>query len=67
MSGTSSEATSAGTNDFRNTRCMAILQTIDLLDTNKYLKVVEKFTMLGWREIFMNMSIERKKAWLNRL
>ena len=46
---------------------MAILQTIDLLDTNKYLKVVEKFTMLGWREIFMNMSIERKKAWLNKL
>ena len=39
---------------------MATLQTIDLLDNEKYLKVVENFTMLEWKEIFMNMPDERK-------
>ena len=66
-SGTSSEATSGGTTDFSITRCMAALQTIELLDNDKYLKVVEKFTVQEWREIFMNMPDERKMAWLDRL
>ena len=64
---TSSEATSGGTTDFSITRCMAALQTIELLDNDKYLKAVEKFTMPEWREIFMNMPDERKMAWLDRL
>ncbi|KAL6333895.1 hypothetical protein AAG906_039306 [Vitis piasezkii] len=51
-SGTSSEATSGGTTDFSITRCMAALQTIELLDNDKYLKVVEKFTILEWRDIY---------------
>ncbi|RVW21152.1 hypothetical protein CK203_110650 [Vitis vinifera] len=29
--------------------------------------VVEKFTMLEWRKIFMNMPDERKMTWLDRL
>ena len=66
-SGTSSEATSAGTNDFIITKCMTALQTIELLDNDKYLKVVEKFTTSEWREIFMNMSNEKKRTWLDRL
>ena len=66
-SGTSSEATSGGTTDFSITRCMTALQTTELLDNDKYLKAVEKFTMLEWREIFMNMSDERKMTWLDRL
>ena len=66
-SGTSSEATSGGTTDFSITRCMAALQTIELLDNDKYLKAVEKFTVPEWREIFMNMPDERKMAWLDRL
>ena len=61
-SGTNSEATSASTNDFSITRCMEALQTIELLDNEKYLKAVEKFTMPEWREIFMNMPDERKMA-----
>ena len=66
-SGTNSEATSAGTDDFSITMCMIALKTIDLLDNDKYLKAVEKFTMSEWREIFMNMLDERKKAWFDRL
>ena len=66
-SGTNSEATSAGTKDFSITMCMIALKTIALLDNDKYLKAVEKFTMLEWREIFMNMLDERKNAWFDRL
>ena len=41
---------------------MAALQTIELLDNDKYLKAIEKFTTPEWREIFMNMLDERKKV-----
>ena len=44
--GTSSKAMSAGNNDFSITKCMTTLQNINLLDYDKYLKVVEKFTTL---------------------
>ena len=63
--GISSEASSASTN-FNITRCMAALQTIELLDNDKYLKAVKKFIMPKWREIFMNMPNERKMTWLDR-
>ena len=64
---TSSEATSTSTNDFNITRCMTTLQTIDLLDNDKYLTVVEKFITPEWRGIFMNMPDEKKMTWLDRL
>ena len=44
--GTSSKATSVSNNDFSITKCMTTLQNINLLDYDKYLKVVEKFTTL---------------------
>ena len=66
-SGTSSEATTTGTNHFSIIKYMTTLQTIDLLDNDKYLKAIEKFTTPKWREISMNMPVERKKAWLDRL
>ena len=46
---------------------MTTLQTIDLIDNDKYLKSIEKFTTPKWRNIFMNMPVERKNAWLDRL
>ena len=39
---------------------MTALQTIEFLEIEKYLKGVEKFTMLEWKETFMNMPDERK-------
>ena len=65
--GTSSEDISVGTNDFNITKYMKTLQTIYLLDNDKYLKAIEKFTSLDWREIFMNMYDEINRAWLDRL
>ena len=58
---TNNEATSVGTNDFSITRRMVALQIIDLLDKDKYLKVVEKLTTLEWKEISMNILNERKR------
>ena len=65
-SGTCNETISAGTNDFSITRCIVALQTIDLLDNEKYLKVVENFTMSEWKEVFMNMPDVRKLLWWHR-
>ena len=66
--GTSTEATSSlGTHEFSTTKCMATLENIGLLDNEKYMKVVEKFTSAEWREIFMTMLDERKKGWIDRL
>ena len=65
--GTTSEATSTSINDFSITKCMTTLQTINLLDNDKYLNIVDKFTYPDGKEIFMNMPDERKGAWLDRL
>ena len=43
------------------------LGNIGLLDSDKYMKIVEKFTFVEWREIFMNMPDKKKKAWIDRL
>ena len=65
---TSIEATSSSnTHEFNITKCMTALENIRLLDNDKYMKVVEKFTYAEWKEIFMNMLDERKKAWIGRL
>ena len=62
---TTSEATSTGINDFSITKCMTTLQTINLLDNDKYLNVVDKFTYPDWREIFYEYAWweERGMAW----
>ena len=66
--GTSTEATSSlGTHEFNITKCMTAFENIRLLDNDKYMKVVEKFTYAKWREIFMNMLDKKKKAWIDRL
>lgn len=64
-SGANRKATIIG--DYTIAQCMAALQTIEGLDDDKYLKVVEKFTSPEWREIFMNMPDERRMAWFDRL
>ena len=43
---TSSEVTSAITNDFSITKCTTTSQTIELLYNDKKLKVIKKFTFL---------------------
>ena len=45
---------------------MATLQTIDLLDNDKYLKAIEKFTFPDWR-VFFYIPNERERTWLDWL
>ena len=60
---TSIEATSSsGAHEFSIIKCMPILEHIGLLNNDKYVKVVEKFMSVEWREFFMNMLDDRKKG-----
>ena len=53
--------------DFSLTRCVRLLEEIDQINDDTYLKAIERFRDQDWREIFVNMSMDRKKAWLARL
>ncbi|CBI31047.3 unnamed protein product, partial [Vitis vinifera] len=53
--------------DFFLTICVHLLERIEQIDNDNYMKAVEKFKDPDWREIFVNMSMDRKKAWLARL
>ena len=65
---TSIEATSSsGAHEFSIIKCMPILEHIGLLNNDKYVKVVEKFMSVEWREFFMNMLDDRKKGWVDSL
>ena len=47
--------------------CMIELEKIENVSDISYGKVVEKFTEDIWRKIFMNMSSERRRAWVQSL
>lgn len=53
--------------DFSLTRCVRLLEEIENVVDDTYMKAVERFRDPDWREIFVNMSTDRKKAWLARL
>ncbi|XP_062095056.1 L10-interacting MYB domain-containing protein-like isoform X2 [Humulus lupulus] len=53
--------------EFSLTNCMQILEGMEEVSDDAYMKVVEKFKDPDWREIFINMSTIRKRAWLDRL
>ena len=61
---TSSYVTSA---DFTLSKCVTTLDEIDGISDDAYMKALEKFKDADWREMFMTMSTDRKKAWLARL
>ncbi|PON98197.1 Myb/SANT-like domain containing protein [Trema orientale] len=53
--------------EFSLTKCVQIIEGIEGIDDDVYMKAVEKFKDPDWREIFVNMSTLRKRAWLDRL
>ncbi|XP_062085640.1 L10-interacting MYB domain-containing protein-like [Humulus lupulus] len=53
--------------EFSLTNCMQILEGMEEVSDDAYMKAVEKFKDPDWREIFINMSTIRKRAWLDRL
>ena len=59
-----SEVTS---NDYTISKCIAVLDEIEGVSDDHYVKALEKFTEVKYREIFMSIPIARKKAWLETL
>ncbi|XP_030932475.1 uncharacterized protein LOC115958217 [Quercus lobata] len=56
------------TNDFSLGKCINILETIEEVNDEIFMKAVEKFKQdPDDREIFVNMSFARRMVWLGRL
>ncbi|PON62773.1 hypothetical protein PanWU01x14_136850, partial [Parasponia andersonii] len=53
--------------EFSLTKCVQIIEGMEGIDDDVYMKAVEKFKDSDWREIFVNMSTLRKRVWLDRL
>ncbi|XP_050234847.1 uncharacterized protein LOC126683061 [Mercurialis annua] len=47
--------------------CMDILETMENVSDGAYIKALEKLKDVDWRKMFIKMSNDRKKAWLNNL
>lgn len=48
-------------------KCIVALDEIDGIPNDTYVKALGKFKDPDWREIFLTMSSNRKKAWLDSL
>ena len=58
----------APTNDFSLGKCINILESMEEVNDEIFMKVVEKFKQdPNDREIFVNMSFARRMVWLGRL
>ena len=58
----------APTNDFFLGKCINILETMEEVNDEIFMKAVEKFKQdTDDREIFVNMSFARRMVWLGRL
>ncbi|KAM6553770.1 hypothetical protein CsatB_014532 [Cannabis sativa] len=57
----------SGNDEFSVTKCMQVLEGIDGVSDDVYMKAVEKLQNSVWRETFINMSTLRRRAWLDRL
>ena len=47
--------------------CVTVLNKIEDVTNDIYMKALEKFMDRGWREAFLAMPNDRRKAWLVRL
>ncbi|XP_058782618.1 uncharacterized protein LOC131657155 [Vicia villosa] len=49
------------------TKCVNVLNEIEDVSDDVYMKAVEKFMDPNWREVFLAMCIDRRKGWLVRI
>ncbi|CAL5183411.1 unnamed protein product [Lathyrus oleraceus] len=61
------EATSRVTSDCSLTKCVTVLDEMEDIPHDAYGKALEKFMNPDWREVFIAMSVERKRGWVLRL
>ncbi|KAI5439591.1 hypothetical protein KIW84_025108 [Lathyrus oleraceus] len=58
------EATSRVTSDCSLTKCVIVLDEMEDIPHDAYGKTLEKFMNPDWREVFIAMSVERKRGWV---
>ena len=61
------EATSRVTSNYSLTKCVTVLDEMEDIPHDAYGKALEKFMNPDWREVFIAMSVERKRGWVLRL
>lgn len=63
------EASSARdtSSDYSIAKCVYALNDFESVSDDIYVKTMEKFTNSTWKELFMSIPLDRKKAWLDRL
>ena len=49
----------------RGFQCVQIIEGMEGIDDDVYMKMIKKFKDLDWREIFVSMSDTRKKDWVD--
>ncbi|KAK9279886.1 hypothetical protein L1049_013569 [Liquidambar formosana] len=59
--------TSPRSNAFSITNCVRLLESIEGVDGSTYIKAINMFKDIDWREMFMAMSAERRLVWLASL
>ncbi|KAI5428539.1 hypothetical protein KIW84_033503 [Lathyrus oleraceus] len=55
------------TSDCSLTKCVTVLDEMEDIPHDAYGKALEKFMNPDWREVFIAMSVERKRGWVLRL
>ena len=53
--------------DYSIPKCMSIVDQINGVSDDVYVKAMKKFTSVTWRQMFISIPLERKNAWLDRL
>ena len=61
------ESVTTATTDFSISKCVDILNDMEDISDDVYIAALEKFKDPDWREMFLRMPVERKRAWLHRL
>lgn len=61
------EATSRVTSYCSLTKCVTVLDEMEDIPHDAYGKALEKFMNPDWREVFIVMSVEKKRGWILRL
>ncbi|KAI5413451.1 hypothetical protein KIW84_057867 [Lathyrus oleraceus] len=57
------EATSRITSDNSLTKCVTVLDEMEDIPHDAYGKALEKFMNPDWKEVFITMSVKRKRGW----
>ena len=60
-------STTAQTDSYSIDSCIDALEAMKNVSDDAYIKALEKFKDVDWRKIFMRMSNDRKRVWLNSI